>query len=237
MDSARVQPPTHAGTTDGLAWAAFLPESDAEPAGGVVIIHGADSCKENHADFAAACARAGLAALTFDVRGHGQSEGPLDGRALDDVATMADLLRERFGVRRVGLRGSSMGGWLSLTAAPVARADAVVAICPASWIGLYGGLRAQRFEFAADRESLTELLRANDEREIVRDLDIPLLLMHAEGDEVVPVDLSRELAELAPDVELVIVPGGDHRSVQHDPEMQERAARFLAEHLGAAGGR
>jgi len=98
-------------------------------------------------------------------------------------------------------------------------------------------VRAQRFEFAADRESLTELLRANDEREIVRDLDIPLLLMHAEGDEVVPVDLSRELAELAPDVELVIVPGGDHRSVQHDPEMQERAARFLAEHLGAAGGR
>ena len=111
---------------DGLAYELVLPEG--EPRGGVVILHGAGSCKENHRDFARACAGAGLAALVFDQRGHGASEGALDGRALDDVATMAALLPA--GVP-VFLRGSSMGGFVALAAARRTGAAGVVAICPA----------------------------------------------------------------------------------------------------------
>jgi hypothetical protein len=32
----------------------------------------------------------------------------------------------------------------------------------------------------------------------------------------------------------VTVPGGHHRSIQHDPEMQALALRFLAQALAAA---
>ena len=39
---------------------------------GMVIVHGAGSAKENHADFGRACAAAGWAALAYDQRGHGE---------------------------------------------------------------------------------------------------------------------------------------------------------------------
>jgi uncharacterized protein len=58
-------------------------------------------------------------------------------------------------------------------------------------------------------------------------LDVPLLLLHAEGDEVVPVEHSRALHVAAAGSRLVAVPGGHHRSVQHDPELQAVALRFL----------
>jgi len=222
------------GTTDGLAWARFAPQGVA--AAGVVVLHGADSRKESHFDFARACAAGGLAALAFDARGHGESGGALDGRAVDDVALMADVLRARGGVSAVGLRGSSMGGYFALVAATGARAGAVVAICPASAVGLSVGVRAQRFGFAADRDAVVGLLGRHDETDAARALDaaaVPVLLLHAEGDEVVPVELSRALHAAAPGSELVVVCGGHHRSIQHDPELQGMAVRWLGRALGA----
>jgi pimeloyl-ACP methyl ester carboxylesterase len=175
-----------------------------------------------------ACAGGGLAALAFDARGHGESGGALDGRAIGDIATMADLLRERAGVAAVGLRGSSMGGYLALVAARAAHAAAVVAICPASAVGLSVGVRGERFGFAVEREAVVALLREHDETEAARALDVPLLILHAEGDEVVPVELSRALHAAAPGSKLVVTPGGHHRSIQHDAELQGACVRFLA---------
>ncbi|MGN6170315.1 MAG: alpha/beta hydrolase [Solirubrobacteraceae bacterium] len=112
--------------------------------GGVVVVHGAGSCKESHHDYARALNTAGLAAITFDQRGHGESEGALDGRVLADVAIIASLLRSA--CRRpdlpIALRGSSMGGCLAIISAAQAGAGAVVAICPASPEGLRRGLHA-----------------------------------------------------------------------------------------------
>jgi uncharacterized protein len=227
MRTVRADPPAETGELDGLAWARFAP-AGREATSGVVLLHGADSRKESHFDFARACAGGGLAVLAFDARGHGESPGPLDGRAIDDVARMADLLRERAGVEKVGLRGSSMGGYLALAAAAEARAAAVVAICPASAAGLSVGVRAQRFGFTVDRDAVIALLKDHDETEAARALDIPLLLLHAEGDEVVPVEHSRALHAAAPASKLVVVPGGHHRSVQHDAELQGVAVRFLS---------
>jgi pimeloyl-ACP methyl ester carboxylesterase len=233
MRTVRAQPPVEEGVTDGLSWARFAP-ADGVARAGVVVIHGADSAKENHFDFARACVGGGLAALVFDARGHGASEGALDRRAIDDVAIMADVLRSRGGVEAIGLRGSSMGGYFALVAAAGARAGAVVAICPASAVGLSVGVRAQRFAFRADRDGLVALLDAHDETAAAVELDAPLLLLHAEGDEVVPVELSRALHAAAPASKLVVVPGGDHRSIQHDPELQGEAVRFLARSLASS---
>ncbi len=87
--------PAESGSAEGLAYSLWLPGEKVKLRGGVVILHGAGSCKENHHDFARGALAAGFAALTFDQRGHGGSEGPMDGRALADVAAMADLLRAR----------------------------------------------------------------------------------------------------------------------------------------------
>jgi pimeloyl-ACP methyl ester carboxylesterase len=233
--TVRAEGPTETGISDGLSWARFAPTRDRAPVGAVVILHGADSRKESHFDFARACATGGLAALAFDARGHGESPGPLDGRVIDDVARMADLLRARGGVDRIALRGSSMGGYLALTAAAEARASAVVAICPASAMGLAVGVRGQRFGFTVDRNAAVATLKEHDEKDAIQALDaagIPVLLLHAEGDEVVPVDHSRELNALAPEhSKLIVTPGGHHRSIQHDAELQGETVRWLTRAL------
>jgi pimeloyl-ACP methyl ester carboxylesterase len=214
-------PPAELGDVDGLAYSLWLPEGD--PWAGVVILHGAGSTKENHHDFARAARSAGLSAVCFDQRGHGETGGALDGRVLDDVASVAALL----GDLPLALRGSSMGGYLAILAAAHLQAQAVVAICPASSDGLWRGLRSGEFEFDADIPSLEAFLASKELDTTVERLDVPLLLLHAEGDERVPVAHSRELARVAPRAELVVVPGGHHRSVQHDAELQGHALRWL----------
>jgi pimeloyl-ACP methyl ester carboxylesterase len=230
MRTVKVDPPAEIGVHEGLSFALFVPAS--EPLGTVVVLHGAGSCKESHFDFARACRADGLAALCFDMRGHGDSEGTLDHRAVSDVASIAGLARDRTGVEEVALRGSSMGGYLALVSATAADARAVVAICPASASGMARGLRDRRFEFRADLEGLGSVLASHDEMRAAEELGVPLLLLHAEGDEIVPVEHSRALHVAAAGSRLVAVPGGHHRSVQHDPELQALSVRFLHEALG-----
>jgi len=220
-------PPEEMGRHDGLAYALFRPRGPTT--GGVVILHGAGSCKESHFDFARAVRAQGIAAVAFDQRGHGDSPGRLDGRALTDVAAMSALL----GPGPVALRGSSLGGLLALAAARELRPRAVVAICPAEADQLRRALRRGEHGFAADEPALTRLLEAHGAIEAVGVLDGALLLMHAEGDERVPVEHSRRLMAAArtPEKRLVIVPGGHHRSVQHDSELQAFSVRFLARAL------
>ncbi len=222
--------------SDGLSYSVWLPAGGARPRAGVVILHGAGSCKENHHDFARAALAAGLAAIAFDQRGHGASEGALDGRAIADVVTIAGTLRERAGDPElpVALRGSSMGGYLAIAAAAPASARAVVAICPASASGLLTALRRpEGVGFDADAPALERLLAEHDLHDAVPALAIPLLLLHAEGDEQVPIAHSRELAALSnvADSRLIAVPGGHHRSVQHDEELQAASLRFIARTL------
>lgn len=227
------QPPAASGMHEGLAWSRFDPPS--RPLGAVVILHGAGSVKESHNDFARCCAAGGLVAFGYDMRGHGASEGAMDGGAIDDVCAMATLAREQLGDEGapVALRGSSMGGYFALVAAGPARAAAVVAICPAPAALLRRGLEARSFEFRVDETALTELLEANDMSAAAQELAAPLLLLHARGDESVPVESSQEIARLAPDCKYVELPGGHHRSIQHDAELQGAATRFIARAMRA----
>src|ERR671931_2957371 len=120
--------PPEIGVHQGLAYALFLP--DEEPAAGVVILHGAGSAKESHFDFARLCRESGLAALAYDARGHGRSEGEFGPGAVDDALAMCELMRGH--APPVALRGSSMGGFCAIhVGARDPSLAAVVAICPA----------------------------------------------------------------------------------------------------------
>lgn len=217
--------PPQLGRTAGLAWARFAP--DGPPRGALLILHGADSCKESHFDFARLARASGWCALCFDVRGHGESEGVLGAGVLDDLAAVADELPRDV---PLALRGSSMGGYLAIVGAARVRARAVVAICPAPADGLVRGLRAGRFAFRADRSALERFLSEHDDLQVASTYDGGLLLMHAEGDETVPYQHSVALdaaADAASPKRLLLVPGGHHRSIQHDAELQAEALRWL----------
>ncbi|MEA2410634.1 MAG: uncharacterized protein QOC77_1195 [Thermoleophilaceae bacterium] len=226
------------GTRDGLSYALFLP--DGEPSAGVVICHGAGSAKESHFDFARTARDRGLAALAYDARGHGRSSGSLGPGLAGDALAMCDLMRTY--APAVGLRGSSLGGFTAIMAAAASHGSvgAVVALCPAPGELLARALRAERpeVEFRADAEHLEPWLASVSLTEAAASLGprTALLLMHARGDEQVPYTVSEELyAAAAEPKRLLLVPGGHHRSLQHDVEMQNEALRFVERALASAG--
>jgi uncharacterized protein len=238
MERSTPRRPNREDAHGGLAYALWLPD-DPPPSPAVVIVHGAGSRKENHADFARLAVASGWAALAFDLPGHGDSEPEMSGAAVADVVAMARLLGSEEGVDagRVAVRGSSLGGFLAICAAADALEIAgVIAICPASEEHLAAGMRRGNLEMrVGDPIALEAWLLAQDIGEAVeRIAPRPLVLMHAEGDTQIPSDHSEELHERAGEPrKLIIAPGGAHGTVQHDPELQGIALRWLERELVA----
>lgn len=243
MEYAQPQPPDESGRLDGIAYDLWLP-LESEPSPAVLVFHGAGSRRANHADFARAAVSHGFVALTFDNRGHGDSDGKLGARAVMDAERLLRLLAERPEVdaRRIAVRGSSMGGLLAIHAAAVSRqVAAVVAICPAAEHMLVDDLRrlargepppagSALESIQVDAAGLVAWLEEHDVREAVQLLGAkPLMLIHARDDEVIPYELSQELYERAEEPKrLLLLEGGNHRSAQHDAEVQGETLRWLA---------
>jgi dienelactone hydrolase len=243
MEYSPPLPPSENGMLDGIAWCLWLPAGEGSwPA--VMVLHGAGSRKENHADYARAAIAHGLAALTFDNRGHGDTEGPLGDGVVGDLRAVAAWLAARPEIEggRIGVRGSSMGGLLAIHAA--AESDdvaAAVAICPAAeWMLAEDVQRlvdgrppppgSALSEMRVDAPALARWLDEHDVEEAAARMGPkPLLLIHARGDEVVPYTHSEKLYECAAEPKrLLLLEGGHHRSVQHDPELQGESLRWLA---------
>ena len=225
--------PPELGSHEGLAYALFLPEE--APSAGVVILHGAGSTKESHFDFARLCRASGLAALAFDARGHGRSQGEFGPHAFEDVLEMCELMRGH--APTVALRGSSMGGFCAIHAAALDHSlAAVVVICPAPEDRLLRGLRSGGLtDFAVDREAVEPWLESLDVYQAVGRLgpDTALLLLHARGDEQIPYTVSEALYEAAHEPKrLLVLPGGHHRSLQHDVEIQSVSRSFIEKAAG-----
>jgi alpha-beta hydrolase superfamily lysophospholipase len=236
MERSTPPGPDREGTHNGLAYALWLPDEPG-PFPAVVVVHGAGSRKENHADFARLATASGWAALTFDLPGHGGSEPEMSGDAVHAVVSMVHLLAVQDGVdeERIAVRGSSLGGFLALCAAAADPEIAgVIAICPASEGHLARGVRQGRFEMrVGDPLDLEAWLTAQDVGDAVeRIAGRPLILLHAEGDTQIPSDHSEELYERAGEPrKLVIAPGGAHTTVQHDSELQGMALRWVERRL------
>ena len=231
--------PTERGVQDGRPYWLWLPHREG-PWPGMLILHGAGSRKENHGDFARICAAGGWAALSYDQRGHGESDDEMGPGALTDVGRMARFLAGVDGVdaTRICARGSSMGGFMAIHAAATSEAIAgAIAICPAGEEHLLRGLRSNDLEFRAGpdtRSALKAWLQEHDLRDAARLMGTkPLILLHASGDERIPSDWSVALHDAKPDpVKLVVLPGGHHRSIQHDQELQSVALTWIERQLG-----
>ena len=187
---------------------------------GVVVLHGYGSGRANHGDYAARLAAVGINALALDLRGHGDSGGTTDAGMVDDVIAALDWLAAQ-GACALGIRGSSLGGFLALHAGvrhPAVRAVAV--ICPAHQDGL------------AHRRGLTWALDMPLQDVVAHDDAIARGYWHATGDELVPWQWSQQLFALSPQPRyLRIAMGGHHTSLQHDPVVQAGTVAFLREHL------
>jgi len=205
----------------------------------MVILHGGGSRKENHGDFGRACAASGWAALAYDQRGHGESEDSMSPEALADVGRMARFLMEsaRVDPSRVCVRGSSMGGFMAIQAAATSDGIAgAIAICPAGAQHLARGLQSDELRMRIDPAGASALAAWLSEHDLRQAVELmgskPLLLIHARGDGQIPADWSEELHARADEPrKLIVLPGGHHRSAQHDAELHGIALRWLERNL------
>ena len=69
---------------------------------------------------------------------------------------------------------------------------------------------------------------AIEDRELLRKVEAPTLILCQEGDELHPLALGEALADLIPNAELIVI-GSDGALVQQLPELVTRVASFLAE--------
>jgi len=100
---------------------------------GAVICHGMGSSRHSVEASARILANHGVAVLIFDFRGHGSSDGVLDGNIVADVVDAWHFLSEFSGVdrRRIGLVGHSMGAIAAILATEQVNPHALVALsCP-----------------------------------------------------------------------------------------------------------
>lgn len=238
-------------TYDGIELAAnlYLPtkgEDLNEWWPGIIVCHGFASRKEEHVAFGEMAAENGFVALILDLRGHGESGGELDANVFNDVAAALQYLQSRPEVNptSIAIRGSSLGGWLAIhTAAHLKDLSPVVAYAPAN----EGGLTILMEEVAlVQRGHASPMVPENPPRvnvnsmiQLLYRLDLvksarriyprPLLLVHCEGDESVPSHISERIYSSVEEPKtLWLLPGGDHRFAQHDPETNKRSLEWLS---------
>jgi uncharacterized protein len=250
MTTARpsaTQPPVPRRLTivsDGLRLAGllFMPAAT-PPAGALLVCHGAGSTKENHAVMAEQARDGGLAALVFDFRGHGESEGAMDASGAHDVAAAARALLAESGAPWVAVRGSSMGAHWALRAAAADRDlfRSLVALCPADSASLLRALDWAREARAAhdpdadafgrlDQQSLRPLLESSELTDVAAGLP-RVLLAHARDDESVPFASSRCLAAvLAEPKRFMALATGGHRGPQRSPRVARATIDWVLEH-------
>jgi fermentation-respiration switch protein FrsA (DUF1100 family) len=121
-----------------------------------------------------------------------------------------------------------------------ATSDAIagaIAICPAGAQHLTRGLESRELEMRIDPAGATALAAWLAEHDLRQAVELmgkkPLLLIHARGDDQIPSDWSEELHARANEPrKLILLPGGHHRSAQHDAELHGLALRWMERRLG-----
>jgi fermentation-respiration switch protein FrsA (DUF1100 family) len=233
------------GNSGRLAAHFYVP-TGTPPFPAVVLCHGLTSCKDNYADMAGFLAGEGLAVMAYDCRGHGESEGGLDGEAWQDVATVLHYLQSRPDVDadRLALAGSSMGAHNALrAAAEYAAIRTVVAFNTAPGELLKHGLLSADYWYAIHLTGGQVSVTLPDYLLYLQGEDIyglpsrirprPIFFIHARDDEFIPFGVSERLhAAASEDSRLWLLDSGGHSGPRHDPRVLRAVADWLREKLG-----
>lgn len=236
-----------------LAATLYLPHEPAPgaTAPGIIVGHGAGSSRSRHEEFCREACSAGFVVLGLDFRGHGDSSGFADGPLEMDLYAAAAFLRTHLSVdpQKVCYRGSSLGGFYGLKAAPRARFAAMALLCPATESVILHALDEQQAVPDAEAGAETRLPRWDvaklrdyfEQQEclvLARLVECPVLLIHARDDEVVPFTHTLLLTQsLLVDTTLLALAEGTHTTAQHDPSIHRCTIDWLRERLTSCSAR
>jgi dipeptidyl aminopeptidase/acylaminoacyl peptidase len=200
----------------------------------VIASHGLLSSKdsEKYIAFGERTSKQGMAMLRFDFRGIGESEGKIEddtvSRRISDLSAAIGFVKSRSDLgNRIGLLGSSLGGYLSLIEASMEKEIRAVVIWATPFHLDDLGSKKQEEDYPLPGEAFFE--------DLPRHRLLPLLpkvsnglVIHGEKDELVPVDQAWEIFHgLGAPKEIHIIEGADHRLT--DPKHRQRALDLSVE--------
>ncbi|MDE2141521.1 MAG: alpha/beta fold hydrolase [Elusimicrobia bacterium] len=145
--------------------------------------------------------------------------------------------------RRVAVFGFSMGAWTALNLAGADRSlRAAVAVAPCGGPEMLGpGTRSFLAHLSRPLNApkpavlladFRAAMRRFDPASAVPKLNAPLLLIHGDADDTIPVAVSRRLAALAPrGTRLVVEHGADHGFLDRREKLTRLAAGWIAERI------
>jgi pimeloyl-ACP methyl ester carboxylesterase len=134
------------GSGDAVLNGRLLFPSTGKDVPGAIICHGFGTGYRTVESSARMLASRGIAVLIFDFRGHGNSDGVLDGNVVNDVIAAWNYLTACRSVdcTRIAVAGHSMGAMAAILAAGAIRPHALIALsCPPE---LNGDLSKLSFE-------------------------------------------------------------------------------------------
>jgi len=206
----------------------------------VICSHGLFSSKESSKFIAMAeqAACEGFVAIRYDHRGCGVSEGKIEETTVSDRLTDLDSILRFVGRRfdttqRIGLFGSSMGGYISLLKA--AQASLVSAVVVWATPFKLGRTRRDYNEegYPLLKESFYEDLSNHKLLDVLGRIK-RCFVLHGQNDELVPVWHSNKIYEnLADPKKIEIFHRGDHRftNVSDRKRAMELSIKFFKNYL------
>ena len=227
------------------------------PAGCGVVFGHCFTCSRNTRIIRGICnelAAEDVLALRFDFSGNGQSDGEFSSsnysKQITEMQTAAAVIAEK-GALWIGLAGHSMSAVVAVLTA--ARTRTVKAVCALA--GRLSGLNATHFFSKKQLKELEDTGRVSfssrgrslqlstkffadakqyDLPETVKSLQIPLMVVHGDADEIIPVQDAYLAKTLNPEyTELVVIPGADHMfsAEMHRTQTSTLVVKWFKEHL------
>jgi pimeloyl-ACP methyl ester carboxylesterase len=231
---------------DGARLAANLRRPAAERPPLVVLIPGLDSTKEEFFALEEGFLRRGMATLSMDGPGQGESGFDLDIRPDYEVAVgaMLDALggRDDVDLERVGAFGVSMGGYYAPRAAAFEpRIKAVAGVSgpfdmSANWDGLPALTREtlQHHTGAGTSEEARERAAELNLAGVASRVRQPALIVTGKLDRLIPWQDTKRIADAIPGAEWVLYEHGTHVCNNLPFRYRPLVADWMAAQLGAA---
>ena len=240
---------------DGMRLSAILDVPAEGPRPIVVVIHGFSGYKEERHIVAVSegLNELGFATLRVDMYGHGHSDGQFRDHTLikwiTNAMTAIDYARSLDFVTDLYLCGHSQGGLMVMLAAALERdrVKGVIPMSPAAMIpetARRGELLGIRFdpdhfpEALEYKEGFTlgdSYLRVAQMIDVNAAIDLfhgPVLIVHGDADEAVPVQVGIDCAKRYRDCKLVLIPGDDHCYDYHLDQVVNAIKAWMEPRLG-----
>ncbi|WP_455392550.1 alpha/beta hydrolase [[Eubacterium] cellulosolvens] len=165
----------------------------------------------------------GLSSVRFDFRGCGESDGKLENSHVtnraQDLKMVMDYVTDELGFEKLGLFGSSMGGFISfLLASSSSNVKALVTLAApysmAEIIDLhFSNAEIYELNHVVLGSNFIEDLRStgNLTPKLIGKIQCPTYIFHGDLDGIVPTNHAKRLYnDLKTEKKLEIIPGGDH---------------------------